>query len=334
MDIFIKKTLKEYKMYLQLILFFVLVSVIVVAQNNDESASSERINKIIVFGDGLSDMGQWGRLTNFRYPPADAGFFESRWTNGKVWVEHLADELNLTLTLNENFALGGATTGYYNINEPLRQALQLDSTIRLNGMLGQVTDYLSTSPKVDDKTLFVLWAGGHDIGSYLDYGQPDLENYPPAENYKQAVSMLVNAGAKNIMIGTMPDMGYTPIYFGTELQEKASKHCTELNVGIENIIASYQNSEVKIIKIDGAKIFSEVGMNPAKYGIKYLEPYLPINIINFNQPLEKTHIEIPNKEKGLNPDEFMNWWAVSASAKMHKIIADEAIKIFKEKFSE
>ncbi|MCU0333156.1 MAG: SGNH/GDSL hydrolase family protein [Ignavibacteriaceae bacterium] len=315
-------------MYLQLILFFVLVSVIVIAQNNNESSSPKRINKIIVFGDGLSDMGQWGKLTNFRYPPADAGFFESRWTNGKVWVEHLADELNIKLTLNENFALGGATTGYYNINESLRLALQLDSTVKLNGMLGQVADYLSTNPQVDNKILFVLWAGGHDIGSYLDYGQPDLKKYPPAENYKQAVSMLVNAGAKLIMIGTMPDMGFTPTYFGTELQEKASKLCTELNDGIENIIASYQNSDVKFIKIDGAKIFSEVGMNPAKYEIKYLEPYLPINIIDFNRPLEKSNVEIPNKEKGLNPDEFINWWAVSASAKMHTIIGEYAIQEF------
>jgi phospholipase/lecithinase/hemolysin len=321
-------------MYLQLILFFVLASVIIIAQNNNESVSAKRINKIIVFGDGLSDMGQWGKLTSFRYPPADAGFFESRWTNGKVWVEHLADELNIKLTLSENFALGGATTGFYNINEPLRQALQLDSTIKLNGMLGQVADYLSTNPQVDDKTLFVLWAGGHDIGSYLDYGQPDLEKYPPTENYKQAVSMLINAGAKYIMIGTMPDMGYTPMYLGTELQEKASKLCNELNDGIENIIASYQNNDMKFIKIDGAKIFSDVGMNPVKYGIKYLEPYLPINIIDFNRPLEKTNVEIPSKEKGLNADEFMNWWAVSASAKMHKIIADEAIKIVKEKISE
>ncbi len=321
-------------MYLQLILFFIFASVIVIAQNNNESTDLKRINKIIVFGDGLSDMGQWGKLTSFRYPPADAGFFESRWTNGKVWVEHLADKLNIKLTLSENFALGGATTGFYNINEPLRQALQLDSTIKLNGMLGQVADYLSTNPQVDDKTLFVLWAGGHDIGSYLDYGQPDLEKYPPTENYKQAVSMLINAGAKYIMIGTMPDMGYTPMYLGTELQEKASKLCNELNDGIENIIASYQNNDMKFIKIDGAKIFSDVGMNPAKYGIKYLEPYLPINIIDFNRPLEKTNVEIPSKEKGLNADEFMNWWAVSASAKMHKIIADEAIKIVKEKISE
>lgn len=321
-------------MNFEIMLFVVFAAMVLTAQNLNESSIPKEINKIIVFGDGLSDMGRWGKLTNFKYPPADAGFYESRWTNGKVWIELLAEELNIKLTINENYAMGGATTGYYNINESLRQALQLDSTVKLNGMLGQVTEFLSSNTLIDDKTLFTLWAGGHDIGSYLDYGQPDLELYPPSENFKKAVLLLVNAGAKNIMIGTMPDMGYTPIYFGTEHQHKASGLCAALNEGIDKIISSYKNSEVKFIKIDGAKIFSEVGMDPANYGIKYLEPYLPFNIINFNNPLEKTNVDIPNKEKGLNPEEFMNWWAVSASAKMHKIIATEALKKLKEKFSE
>ncbi|MFN3873440.1 MAG: SGNH/GDSL hydrolase family protein [Ignavibacterium sp.] len=320
-------------MTLEIILIVVFTSMVLTAQNLNESPTPKTINKIIVFGDGLSDMGQWGKLTNYKYPPADAGFYEGRWTNGKVWIELIAEKLDIKLTLNENYAMGGATTGYYNINEPLRQALQLDSTVKLNGMLGQVAEFLSANSLIDDKTLFSLWAGGHDIGSYLDYGQPDLEQYPPSENFNKAVSLLVNAGAKNIMIGTMPDMGYTPVYFGTENQHKASGLCAALNEGIEKIISSYQNSDVKFIIIDGAKIFSEVGMNPAKYGMKYLEPYLPFNIINFSNPLEKTNVDIPNREKGLNPEEFMNWWAVSASAKMHKIIADEAFEKVKEKFS-
>lgn len=81
---------------------------------------------IVVFGDGLNDMGKWGKLTNYKYPPTDAGFYESRWTNGKVWVEHFADALKLPILLENNYAMGGATTGLYNINEPLKPALQLD----------------------------------------------------------------------------------------------------------------------------------------------------------------------------------------------------------------
>lgn len=287
---------------------------------------SKKILSIVVFGDGLNDMGRWGKMTNYQYPPAAHGFYESRWTNGKVWVELLAEKLKLKIDLTNNLAMGGATTGYYNINEPLRGSLQLNESVKLEGMLAQVNSYLQSKPTISENTLFVLWAGGHDIGNYLEYGQPDLIKNPPAANYSTAISLLVKNGAKNIMFGTMPDMGYTPVYFGTEKQTRASELCNQLNQGLDQIVLNYNAQSVRIIKLDGAKIFTEVGMNAAKYGFRYTEPFLPYNIIDFSNPLKKVEISIPNKEKGLNSDEFMNWWAVSASAKMHQIIADRAFE--------
>lgn len=292
---------------------------------------TKKFSQIIVFGDGLNDMGRWGKLTNYQYPPAAHGFLESRWTNGKVWVEYFADSLGLPLSLENNFAMGGATTGLYNINEPLKAALHLDEKTPLWGMLAQVQTYLATKTNIDDKTLFVLWAGGHDIGNYLEYGQPDLTQYPPAANYKQAIELLVKAGAKNIFVGTMPDIGYSSGYFGTDKQAKASELCQNLNKGLDEIEKTYQNTDVRFYKFDGAKVFTKIGMNPSEYGIKYTDAYLPMDIINFMKPLEKTNVIVPNKEKGLNPDEFMNWWAVSASAKVHRILAEEAVKFIHSK---
>lgn len=304
-----------------------LITVFTIGQTTkSEKMETKNYRSIVVFGDGLNDMGRWGKITNYQYPPAVHGFYESRWTNGKVWVELLAEKLNLKIDLSNNFAMGGATTGYYNINEPLKGVLLLNENIKLEGMLAQVNSYLETNPVISDNTLFVLWAGGHDIGSYLDYGQPDLVQNPPAANYSTAISLLVKNGAKNIMVGTMPDMGYTPVYFGTDKQTRASELCNQLNQGLDQIVLNYNAQNVRIIKLDGAKIFTEVGMNAAKYGFKYTEPFLPYNIIDFSNPLKKVEISIPNKEKGLNPDEFMNWWAVSASAKMHQIIADRAFE--------
>jgi phospholipase/lecithinase/hemolysin len=198
-------------------------------------------------------------------------------------------------------------------------------------MLTQVQTYLTSNLKISEKSLFVLWAGGHDIGNYLEYGQPDLQQYPPAANYKQAIELLIKAGAKHIFIGTMPDMGYSPGYFSTDKQAKASELCQNLNKGLDEIEKTYKNTDVRIYKFDGAGVFTKTSMNPAEYGIKYTDAYLPMDIINFMKPLEKTNVTIPNKEKGLNPDEFMNWWAVSASAKVHKIIADEAVKFIHSK---
>ena len=52
-------------------------------------AKAPSYSRIVVFGDGLSDAGHFGRLTTNRYPPSPP-FHEGRWTNGPTWVEHLA----------------------------------------------------------------------------------------------------------------------------------------------------------------------------------------------------------------------------------------------------
>lgn len=293
--------------------------------------NQEKFTSIVVFGDGLSDMGQWGKLTNYKYPPASAGFFESRWTNGKTWVEYFADTLGLNLTLENNYAMGGATTGLYNINEPLKPLLGLDNSLALKGMLAQVQNHLQGKPSIDDKTLCVLWAGGHDIGNYLEYGQPDLKQNPPSQNYSVAVELLVKAGIKHIIIGTMPDMGYTPMYFGTEKQQNASQLCTDLNNGLKQLETDFSKNGVIIYLYDGASVFANIGTNTKSYGITYTEAYLPYDIIDFSNPLKEPAKEITNKTIGVNPDEFMNWWAVSASAKVHKIVAEEAIKFINSK---
>lgn len=317
-------------------LIIVIAAVIIMATScsltsKKTTEMKNKIKQIAVFGDGLSDMGRWGKLTNYQYPPASQGFFESRWTNGKVWIELVADSLGLKIDFDNNFAMGGATTGTYNINEPLKSALGLDSTAQLQGMLAQVQQFLNLNQAVDSSILFVLWAGGHDIGSYLDYGQPDLQQYPPAGNYKVAIELLVKAGAKKFLVGTMPDMGFTPVYFGTDKQAMASALCSSLNSGLDELIKTYENTDIQFYVLDGAAIFAKVGSNPGQFGFKYTDAFLPINVIDFSNPLKISDVAITNREKGLNPDEFLNWWAVSASAKMHKILADEALRTLNNK---
>ncbi len=287
----------------------------------------KRYNDIIVFGDGLNDMGSWGKLTNNLYPPAHHGFYEGRWTNGKVWVEIVAEKLGLSLSLANNFAMGGATTGIFNINEPLKGALNLTEEIPVIGMLAQVHLALNSRKEISENTLIVLWAGGHDIGSYLDFGQPDVKAYPPAVNYLECINLLVNHGAKHFIIGTMPDMGKSPIYQNSDKEAMASQLCRELNEGLDEIINNQKFQNIEFIKVDGNRIFAEVGANPLKYGFKHYEPYLPFDIIDFANPLRLTNLEVSNSIEGLDPDEFMNWWAVSASAKMHQIIANDLLSI-------
>jgi phospholipase/lecithinase/hemolysin len=279
--------------------------------------------KLIVFGDGLSDQGRFGPLTQYRYPPSPP-FFEGRWTNGPTWVELLATEVGIPLHADDNWAQGGATTGYFNINEPLRQALGLAASAPIRGVLQQVDDVLTSTPQLDPHALYILWAGGHDFGAYLDFGQPDVKAYPPEANIKQAIQTLATGGAKHFLIGNMPDLASTPAYAGTDKAPLAKALVESYNTGLQKIARDMRAEGLNILEFDGATVFTEIAMNPASYGINYVtEAYLPYNIIDFNNPLAPVK-PLPEERKGQNPDEFMSFWAVSAGSKVHRALAKRA----------
>jgi phospholipase/lecithinase/hemolysin len=73
------------------------------------------------------------------------------------------------------------------------------------------------------------WTGGHGIGNRLEYGQPDILAEPPAPNLRAAAERLTGAGARHILIGTMPDVGATALYAGTDKAARATRATQALN---------------------------------------------------------------------------------------------------------
>jgi cholinesterase len=75
--------------------FGFLLAVLMILSSSAATQERPRFDRLLVFGDSLSDMGNAGRFSN-----------------GPVWVEQLAEMLKLPLTASErggqNFAVGGA----------------------------------------------------------------------------------------------------------------------------------------------------------------------------------------------------------------------------------
>jgi phospholipase/lecithinase/hemolysin len=277
-------------------------------------------SKLVVFGDGLSDQGRFGRLTDNRYPPSPP-FDRGRWTNGPTWIEHLAKLANIPLAAEENYAQGGATTGWFNINEPMRKPLGLGPDVPIRGVLAQIDAALAATPKLDPDALYVVWAGGHDIGSWLDYGQPDIVAQPPAENIREGLLRLASAGARHIFLGTMPDMGATAIYAGTEKSSRATEATKKYNIDLNEVAEEMRAKGLDVILFDGGAAFGRAWIEAPKLGIKrFDEAYLPIDYIDFANPLSPAK-PVP---EGRNPLEFFSFWAVSAGAKVHEALASYA----------
>ncbi len=288
------------------------------------SATRMSFTKLVVFGDGLSDQGRFGELTGNRYPPSPP-FYEGRWTNGPTWVEVMAQQTGIPLHAADNYAQGGATTGFYNINEPTRRALGLPAEAPIRGVLAQVDAFLKDTSTLDTQALYIVWAGGHDFGSYLDFGQPDLRAHPPADNIRQAVASLAAAGARHFFIGNMPDISNTPQYFGTEKGKEAAELVRAYNEGLQTVSAALRETmDIHVDLFDAATIFTEIAMNAGTFGIKIIdEAFLPLDYIDFTDPLAPAK-PLPANREGQSADDYMSFWAVAAGRKVHAVLGERA----------
>lgn len=153
------------------------------------------------FGDSLSDNGNLFALG--RIPPAP--YFNGRFSNGPVFTELLGNPLVPAATVstqrgNLNFAVGGASVVLPGAVPTLPQQIAL---YRLQGLPASPTD------------LFTVLAGANDLLSVLPAGaanpaQLDFVSTGLATVVAQNVQSLITLGAKNIVVGGMPNLGATP----------------------------------------------------------------------------------------------------------------------------
>ncbi len=155
------------------------------------------------FGDSLSDSGNLFALT--RQPPAP--YFNGRFSSGPVWVEQLGQQIAPAATVsaargNLNFAYGGATAA------PGGQVPSLGLQVaayRLQGLPARSTD------------LFTVMAGANDLLGALtspaaatNPASLDVSGVAAAQAVITNVQALVGLGAKNIVVGGLPNIGMTP----------------------------------------------------------------------------------------------------------------------------
>lgn len=272
-------------------------------------ASAASFSKFFIFGDSLSDAGNVYNGTLKRIP-ASPPYFQGRFSNGNIWTDYLGEQLNLKPTLltslattstNQgiNFAIGGSKSGQGNSFVPF---------LPLPGVLEQVK--LLTSPvqqlnsKLDSNALYAIWGGAND---YLISGVTDTNQ--TVNNLTSAVGLLTQAGAKNIMVLNLPDLGRTPQALntgtGANLTALIEKHNTTLKSAL---LPFSSNPELNIIPVDVKNLSDEIFANPQAFGVN-----------NVTQACLTTNSSVCN-----NPSEFLFFDNVHPTTKFHNLIATTA----------
>jgi phospholipase/lecithinase/hemolysin len=209
------------------------------------SASAEpAFDNMVIFGDSLSDTGNAGRFSN-----------------GPVWVEHLATKLGVALRPSQaggyNFAVGGA---------------RLDPQSGPSNLRAQA-DLFLRKPPPSGHVLYIVSGGGNDILGAI--GRPDarVRVDTAAASLRSIVADLVARGAKDILVPNLPDVGMTPGVraFGDAAIRLARVMSDDFNDAADRALAETIRSaprDLRLYRVDVHALAERVRSDPVKSGFQ------------------------------------------------------------------
>lgn len=280
-------------------------------------AATLGIDQIFAFGDSLTDEGNAYSLTGGLFPPDP--FYAQRLSNGRLWIEYLAEDLSLDpapffaptqgkLTDGINFAFAGSTTGTANTVVTGLPALQTQVGAFLN--LKATTPSYEFSPEA----LYVIWGGANN---YLPTQSPDFVPFTTpdetVDNLISAISTLMAAGAKNFLVPNLPDLGKLPLTNGSPIAEPLNQLTRDHNDLLAqrlDQLSQTAGSDSKIIYADFNGLFNQVLADPAQFGLS-----------NVTAPCLFTGCT--------TPDEYFFWDQIHPTTKTHEILGNYAYQQLK-----
>ncbi len=296
------------------VLILTVLSLILAVAFTAPALAASYFNTVIAFGDSLSDHYGLSSYLGVYDPVNNPNGVPESWTNGDVWVEYLADDLNAGLI---NYAIGGAMTRGHENNDI--QAMIDAGTLPPLGLVGQVDRFVDKELEFNpDTTLFTVWIGGNDL---LEFGRGESAATTPQELISNAVGNIVSSlfalgsyGAKYILILNLPDVGKSPAYANSSAQEKAG--ATALTQGFNGGLAQGLDSfrllfpNATLITYDEYTAFNELVGSDTFANVT--GTYLTLD--QNGEPTGGTNGPAEN---------FLFWDLIHPTTRAHEILADD-----------
>ncbi|MCH8923801.1 MAG: hypothetical protein IIA67_11730 [Planctomycetes bacterium] len=215
-------------------------------------------SQMVVFGDSLSDTGNVDDLTFGIAPGSD--YWNGRFSNGPLWVEHVAAALQLPSPTPSrdgggNYAHGGALTG--------AGSVPVFPFISLPNIGTQIENYL-VDHRPNGDVLYVIWGGAND---YLRDDTFDPLIFPVLQMAAN-IQFLAEAGARNFVVPNLPLLGQLPRYRGTANQVIMDDRSLLFNDGLAFYKDSFEKElGLTIFQPDVQSFFEQLIADPAAAGL-------------------------------------------------------------------
>lgn len=207
---------------------------------NTRAQAEPAFDRMVVFGDSLSDNGNAGRFSN-----------------GPVWVEYLAERLGLPLTPSlaggSNHAVGGAL---------------LDPRSGPTSLRAQATAYLR-APRQDERILYIVYGGANDLLAAIGSPRPQPTVEAAAASLRSIVADLARQGATDILVPNLPGLGITPAVraYGSLAVEAADVLARSFNDALDRDFSGLAGADGwRLYRLDVWQMAERVRADPGASG--------------------------------------------------------------------
>jgi phospholipase/lecithinase/hemolysin len=286
------------------------------------SAMADNDQRLVVFGDSLSDPGNAFVLTmDVELPPfeliPDAPYARGglHFSNGKTWVEQLAAELDaqrstrpalLKPVVFSNYAVGGSRA---RPESPFDLASQVQLFLR---------DFGGAAP---EDALYVVYFGSNDARDALAALVTDPSGATSAMILQSALGairdnllVLHAAGVRRFLVPNVPNLALVPAVRlqGPAAQAAAQWVATSFNDGLAGVLNALESSlAVEIVPLDVFAALNEVVAAPGAFGLTEVE--MPCIT-----PDTRVHPYCAR------PDQYLFWDGIHPTRAGHRILAGRA----------
>ncbi len=270
-------------------------------------------SELVIFGDSLSDVGNV-RSRTLGFAVSDP-YWEGRFSNGPVYVEYLADLLGIDSPIysvagGTNYAHGGAQ-------------VTVDS-FAVDSLETQKDDYLAANSGVAvPDTLYVVFGGANDARD------TSIDLVSTAAELVSIVDDLIQAGATNIVVPSIPDLAKTPEV--TEYNQGAGAASTARSLLYNDTVdagLSQLSASANIIRFDVFglmnELIEEVTSNGSSRGFTNViddcwegGPATATSGLGLGDGFFTTYPQCSN------PDEYLFWDILHPTTAAHELFAGE-----------
>ena len=273
-------------------------------------AAHATFSSIYIFGDGTS------ATTNY---PNSANYYGNRYSNGRCWVEVLAQRQGLGAT-----SLAGTNWNYSTNNHSFYGHYSHLLVTNVNNF---------TAPANASNCLFVIWVANadfvEDISAFPPPSSTNLVSWTNAvnqhlTNHIRAITNLYAKGMRTLIAPNAVDLTKVPQYSGITVSAPGYRNfirqrTIEFNNAYSNRLNQIEasNPGLNIVYVDVFSLLDDAEAAAAKYGLT--------NVLDFDTSITDAQEHLtPAQAAILNgPGTNYVWWGqIAPSARFHEVIAD------------